>query len=238
MAHNNWYQFKQFKIIQEKAAMKVGTDGVLLGAWVNISGAKAILDVGTGTGIIALMLAQRSRTNIIGIEIEENAAGEAAENIRNSPWPNRISIQHKSFQEFAATSQNQFDCIVSNPPFFANNIQSANKNLAIARHSNLLSFADLAKESKKLLTAKGKLALILPADSAPKFIETAKNYGLYLSLLTEVKPNPKKTANRHLMEFTQNPVQTEKNTLSIRNDDGNDFSPQYKLLTHNFYLKF
>jgi len=238
MAHNNWFQFKQFKIIQEKAAMKVGTDGVLLGAWVNISGAKTMLDVGTGTGIIALMLAQRSRAKITGIEIEKNAANEAAENARNSPWPNRISIQHKSFQELASTSQKQFDCIVSNPPFFAHNIQSADKNLAIARHSDLLSFSDLAKGAKKLLTTNGKLALILPAESAPKFIETAKCHGLYLSFLTEVKPNPLKPANRWLMEFTQKPQQPGKNSLSIRNDKGNDFSPQYKMLTRDFYLKF
>lgn len=238
MAHNNWFQFKQFKIIQEKAAMKVGTDGVLLGAWVNISGANTMLDVGTGTGIIDLMLAQRSRANITGIEIEKNAAGEAAENARNSPWPNRISIHHKSFQEFAATSQNQFDCIVSNPPFFENNKKPADSNLAMARHSDLLSFTDLAEGAKKLLTAKGKLALILPADSAPKFIETAKHHGLYLSFLTEVKPNPQKPANRSLMEFTQKPQQPEKTSLSIRNDEGSDFSPQYKMLTHDFYLKF
>lgn len=237
MAHNNWFQFKQFKIIQEKAAMKVGTDGVLLGAWVNISGAKSILDIGTGTGIIALMLAQSSRANITGIEIEKNAAGEAAENVRNSPWPNRISIHHKSFQEFAATSQNQFDCIVSNPPFFENNKKPANSNLAIARHSDLLSYSDLAEGAKKLLTANGKLALILPADSAPKFIEAAKYYGLYLSFLTEVKPAPQKPVNRWLMEFTQKQQQPKKNSLSIRNDDGKDFSPQYKLLTHDFYLK-
>ncbi|SHJ11459.1 tRNA1Val (adenine37-N6)-methyltransferase [Tangfeifania diversioriginum] len=238
MAHNTWFQFKQFKIIQEKAAMKVGTDGVLLGAWVNISEARTILDVGTGTGIIALMLAQRSQAKITGIEIEENAAAEATENARNSPWSNRISILHTSFQEFAATSQNQFDCIVSNPPYFANNIKSADKNLAVARHSDLLSFSDLAKAAKKLLTTNGKLALILPADNAPKFIETAKCSDLFLSFLTEVKPTPQKPANRWLMEFTQKPQPPEKTSLSIRNDDGKDFSPQYKMLTHNFYLKF
>lgn len=238
MAHNNWFQFKQFNIIQEKAAMKVGTDGVLLGAWVNISGANTILDIGTGTGIIALMLAQRSRAKITGIEIEENAAGEAAENARNSPWTERISIQHISFQEFAATNQNQFDCIVSNPPFFENNKKPANSNLAIARHSDLLSLTDLAEGAKKLLTAKGKLALILPSDTAVKFIETAKGQGLNLSFITEVKPSPPKKANRCLMEFTQKPHQPEKTILSIRNDDGKDFTPQYKMLTHDFYLKF
>ena len=120
---NNYFQFKQFRIEQEKSAMKVGTDGILLGAWVNISKVKSILDIGTGTGLIALMLAQRCDANITGIEIESSAAEEALENANNTPWKNRLTIQNISLQEFSTTSKNKFDLIVSNPPFFEKSLR-------------------------------------------------------------------------------------------------------------------
>ena len=130
MGRNNYFQFKQFTIIQEKAAMKVGTDGVLLGAWTGVSGAKSILDIGAGTAVIALMMAQRTNAKITGIEIEKNAATEAAENAANSP----LGQPHKncadiSFQEFTQNCTERFDLIVSNPPFYVNGRHSKNENL-------------------------------------------------------------------------------------------------------------
>ena len=179
MGRNNYFQFKQFKIIQEEAAMKVGTDGVLLGAWASVNGVKSVLDVGTGTGVIAIMLAQRSTAQIMGIEIEKNAAEEADFNSQNSPFSKRISIKNLPFQELAETTQNTFDLIISNPPFFINNTKTPNPSRTIARHNDLLPLMDLVNGNVKLLEENGKLALILPVNEAEKFIKIAKNQGLH-----------------------------------------------------------
>lgn len=238
MAGNKWFQFKQFRIIQEKAAMKVGTDAVLLGAWTNVSGTRNVLDVGSGTGIIALMLAQRSDALITAIEIEKNAAEEAAANAKNSPWGNRISVKNISFQELAKSTNQKFDCIVSNPPFFSNNIKSADKNLAMARHNDLLSFSELAEGAEKLITDEGILSLVLPVESALKFTELAAKMNLHLVRLTEVSPAPRCKSHRHLLEFSKKQLPLKKDFLSIRTNDGLDFSAEYKQLTRDFYLKF
>ncbi len=115
---NNYFQFKQFKIVQQNSAMKVGTDGVLLGAWTNVENVTSVLDIGTGTGLIALMMAQRTESKIVGVEIDKAAAGEAIENVKNSHWGERISIKNSSFQDFLKSEENRFDLIISNPPFF------------------------------------------------------------------------------------------------------------------------
>ncbi|HKL32969.1 MAG TPA: methyltransferase [Tangfeifania sp.] len=237
MAGNSWFQFKQFIVIQEKAAMKVGTDAVLLGAWTDVSCAGNILDVGTGTGIIALMLAQRSDAQITAIEIEKNAAEEAAENARNSKWAEKISVENTSFQEFAKASTQKFDCIVSNPPFFSNNIKSASRNLAMARHNDLLSLSDLVKGALKLLSENGKLSLIFPVETALKFADLAAKNSLYLVRQTEVSPTPKNPTHRHLLEFSRKQLPLKNDVLNIRTDGGLDFSAEYKQLTRDFYLK-
>ena len=238
MGRNNYFQFKQFKIIQEKAAMKVGTDGVLLGSWVNVSGAKSILDVGTGTGVIALMLAQRSEAQITGIEIEKMAAEEAAENAFRSPWDSRISIKNMSFQQFTVNTNQTFNLIVSNPPFFINNQKSKNSNLAIAKHNDLLPFSEMLSGSLKLLAENGRLALILPVEPAKIFIELAQKHRLFLNRLTRVKPNSKKEVHRYLMEFSKIETELETDELTIHKDDGSDFTSRYKNLTREFYLNF
>ncbi|MCF6356301.1 MAG: methyltransferase [Draconibacterium sp.] len=235
---NNYFQFKQFKIIQEKSAMKVGTDGVLLGAWANVDGTKTALDVGAGTGLISLMIAQRCHAKVLGIEIEKNAAYEATENVQKSPWKNRVAVKNISFQEFVVSSKEKFDLIISNPPFFTNSYKNEIKNLAIARHNDLLPFSELIKGAAQLLAENGKLAVILPVIPANEFIELAQNYGLYLGKLTKVKPNSKKEANRYLLEFTKKPTLLKKDLLIIYNETGTDYTEMYKQLTRDFYLKF
>ena len=235
---NNYFQFKQFKIIQEKSAMKVGTDGALLGAWANISGIKNVLDVGAGTGLISLMIAQRCNAKVMGIEIEENAAKEADDNSQNSPWKNRVTIKNISFQEFANSSKEKFDLIISNPPFFTNSFKNEIENLAIARHNDLLPFSELIKESAKLLSNNGRLAIILPVIPAKSFIELAKNEDLYLTRLTKVKPKATKKPNRFLMEFTKKQTILKTDYLTIYNETGTDYTDSYKQLTCDFYLKF
>ena len=235
---NNYFQFKQFKIIQEKSAMKVGTDGILLGAWTNVENTNTILDVGTGTGLIALMLAQRTKAKITGIEIEKYAAEEATENARNSSWENRIAIENIPFQEFVTSSKEKFDLIVSNPPFFANSLKSDNKNRTVARHNNLLPFSGLIKGAVKLLNENGRFSIILPVIPAEEFIELAKNEGLNLVRLTKVKPRASKNANRFLMEFTKGDSTLINEYLTIYNEDDSNYSELFKQLTCDFYLNF
>ena len=238
MPGNNYFQFKQFRIIQEKAAMRVGTDGVLLGAWANTKGAKTILDIGAGTGLIALMLAQRSDAEITAIEIEQRAAEEAASNAGNSPWSNRINIIHDSFQNFAGSYSKTFDLIVSNPPFFIDGKRPNNINLSVARHSDKLSLHDLIKGSEKLLGTNGRLALVLPVSTAEICVQLAEKYGFHLLRRTEVKPAEGKSTNRHLMEFSKINYGLQKNSVAIRNAANEDFTEEYKQLTRDFYLNF
>lgn len=237
MSRNNFFQFKQFKILQEKAAMKVNTDGVLLGAWTNLEGVKSVLDVGTGTGLIALMFAQRSDALITGVEIEKNAAEEAVQNVQNSNWGNRVTIYNTSFQEFAANSEIKFDLIATNPPFFSNAIKNANPHLSMARHNDLLSFVDIISGAVKLLTGTGKLALILPFNQSIDFIAKARLKGLFLNRMTEVKPFPGKEPNRCLMEFGKSESIMQKSQMTIFGDSKIDYSEDFKSLTRSFYLK-
>lgn len=236
MGKNNYFQFKQFKIIQEKSAMKVGTDGVLLGFWANCRGAKTILDVGTGTGLIALMLAQRSSAQITGIEIEKNASEEAVNNVQNSPWSNRVDIEQMAFQQYVNLCDEKFDLIVSNPPFFENSLKSNNLNRSLARHSDSLPFSELIAGVKILLNKGGILSLILPVSSAKGFIELANKSKLYLSKLTEVKPKASADANRYLMEFGRERVIPAKDILCIYNEIGKEYTLEFKKRISEFYL--
>lgn len=238
MARNSYFQFKQFRIVQRQSAMKVGTDGVLLGAWADTGQAKTILDIGTGTGVIALMMAQRSDAKITGVEIEKSAAEEAAENVRNSPWSERIAIENISFQEFAGKYTGKFDLIVTNPPFFVNSRKSKSSLLAMAKHNYLLPSNDLLKGVAKLLNKDSLFSVILPVAEAEDFIEAAKSENLFLSRLTKVSPHENKNPNRYLMEFTEYKKMPGIDTLFIRNAESDEFTQQYKKLTSAFYFNF
>jgi tRNA1Val (adenine37-N6)-methyltransferase len=238
MGRNNYFQFKQFKIIQERSAMKVGTDGVLLGAWANVAEAIKVLDVGTGTGLIALMIAQRSHAKITGIEIEKKAAEEAAENAQNSLWSNRIKIQNISFQEFKETTTEKFDLVISNPPFFTNSQKSKCDYLAMAKHNHLLPFAVLANGAEKLLEQNGNLAVILPVESVHDFTQIALNERFFMIRQTEVRSNRLKKVHRYLLEFSKTEKPLKKDFIYIHTDDNSDFTEQYKILTRDFYLNF
>jgi tRNA1Val (adenine37-N6)-methyltransferase len=237
MGRNNYFQFKKFRILQEKSAMKVNTDGFLLGSWTNLDGAKTVLDIGAGTGLISLMIAQRSDAFITGVEIEKNAAEEAAHNVLNSEWSNRIIIQYISFQDFATGTQQKFDLIISNPPFFSNSVKNTNPHLSMARHNYLLPFAYIIVGTKKLLNKKGKLSLILPFESAQEFIEKALMENLFITRLTEVKPFPDKKPNRCLMEFGMEQLAIHKTVMSVFDETGKDYSNEFKTLARDFYLK-
>lgn len=238
MSKNNFFKFKQFIITQEKSAMKVGTDGILLGAWSNPDNCMQILDIGTGTGLLALMLAQRCEAKITAIEIEEMAALEAKQNVFNSPWKNQVVVHNNSFQNFAENCSTKFELIVSNPPFFNNAIKATSKNRTIARHTDSLSFTELIAGVAKLLSKKGKFALILPYESAMYFEELALNEGLFLIRTTEIKPDAKKQPNRILMEFGKTESKLIKDCLTIYTESGPEYSESFKTLTKEFYLNF
>nr|WP_321358646.1 methyltransferase [uncultured Draconibacterium sp.] len=238
MGRNNYFQFKQFRIEQRRSAMKVGIDGILLGAWADVHDCNTILDIGTGTGLIALMLAQRSQAQITAIEIEKNAAKESAENVAASPWNNRVEVQNVSLQKFAAETTSQFDLIVSNPPYFQNSLKAGNESRSLARHTDSLPLADLAKLSAELLSVKGRLAVILPVDAALRFIELARLQKLYPVRFTKVSPYQQKDPHRYLMEFSKHQQDWETNSIAIRKNPEGDYSDEFKFLCKEFYLLF
>lgn len=237
MGRNNFFQFKQFRIDQQNAAMKVNTDGVLIGAWTQVNNAKNILDVGTGTGLIALMMAQRCNAAITGIEIEPKAAEEAKQNVQHSKWNDRITIHPCSFQQFAATTELRFDLIVSNPPFFSNSAKNTNPNLSIARHNDLLPPLEIISGACELLTGQGLLSLILPTTEAFDFITLAQNHNLFLHRITRVKPFPHKEPNRFLMEFGRQKQEVTENEISVYELHKQEYSHEFKNLARDFYLK-
>src|SRR5688572_28245976 len=174
------FHFKQFSVRHDRSGMKVGTDGVLLGAWVEVKNAKRLLDIGTGTGVIALMLAQRTQPDVTidAIEIDPDAIEDASENFSSSPWSNRFTLHRGRVQEF---SSKKFDILVSNPPYFIDSYKPPNDQRIIARHSESLSFEDLLRVSEKLLTENGTLNVILPYTEGLQFIDLAEKSGYYCS---------------------------------------------------------
>lgn len=237
----NSFAFKQFSVTQDKCAMKVGTDAVLLGAWVKTYGVRKALDIGTGTGVIALMLAQKSGAHIDAIDIDSEAAAEAKDNAKNCPWHERIHVQNISLQDFAKISDETYDLIVSNPPYFNDSLQSTESNRTTARHTVLLSFEDLIHGTKKLLNKEGKLYVILPVREGEQFVQLAASNGLHLRRITRVKSTPDKIEKRWLMQFGfQGKPSISDSTLVIEKDPQvrHSYTDEYKELTKDYYLQF
>lgn len=238
MGRNNYFQFKQFTIVQEHSAMKVGIDGVLIGAWADVSEARSILDIGAGTGLIAIMMAQRSDAAITAVEIDKPAADEAGFNIAQSPWKDRIKLYPISFQEFAASTHEKFDLIVSNPPFFENSSRPGDSRRKNARHTDELSFENLIDGSLQVLSRNGKIALILPAGKAKRFIDLANENGLFLNRSLQIAPKPEKPPHRFMLEFSKTEKMPETGELIIEETVHHDFTKEYIALTKDFYLNF
>ncbi|MFZ9503931.1 MAG: tRNA1(Val) (adenine(37)-N6)-methyltransferase [Cyclobacteriaceae bacterium] len=228
------FRFKQFSLRQHDRVHKVGTDGVLLGAWVNIKPAdQNILDAGTGTSLIALMLAQRSKAFITGIEPDPTACALAIENAANSPFTSRVTISQNRLQDLHARAQ--FDLIVINPPFFENQLRSPNEQRNGQRHNDSLPFHELIAAVKELLKESGRLAVILPIEEGLRFKELAQKNGFHLSRITEVHSKASKPPFRLLMELDLQDVVCEKRVLVLENDQGHR-SEAYHRLTEAFYL--
>ncbi len=231
------FQFKQFVIEQDRCTMKIGTDGVLLGAWANVKDAQTALDIGTGTGVIAIMLAQRTDDTLIhAVEIEDEACAQAQENMTNAPWADRLQAFHTSIQDHAKTYANQYDLIVSNPPFFTGGTFSSNQDKNSVRHTIKLPHGDLLAAVRTLLSTAGKFAIILPYIEGLRFQELAKTYNLYLTKVMEVKPKEDKPVERLLMQFEREKKPLEKEELIIQHDGANEWTEDYIALTGDFYL--
>lgn len=238
--HNKFrFQFKHFGINDSECAMKIGTDGVLLGAWADVKLSHNILDIGSGSGLISLMLAQKSNANITGIEIDENAAKQSIDNINNSPWKNRITIINDDFTQWGNNIDKfvKFDHIVSNPPFFNNGPIAPSKNRATARHEKILGYDQLIKLSIQLLTDDGKLSIISPYNRKNDIIFYCELSQLYISRITNVYSKEDGKPVRILWEICKNKCPLTQSNISIRNNN-NEYSIEYINLTKDFYLNF
>lgn len=236
---NSAFAFKQFNVKQDKCAMKVGTDAVLLGSWIQPNGSTHILDIGTGTGVIALMLAQKTNASIVGIDIDVSATQQAQENVDESKFKHSITLFNTSFQDFVKTTSIKFQLIVSNPPFFEQSLKSSDEKRSNARHADVLPFDELLEGVIKVLDESGKFCLILPTLEADKFRNMAQKKGLYLSKLLRVKSRvDKDTDKRHLMQFEFTPTEFSEETMAIEEDERHSYTEAYKELTKAYYLNF
>ncbi len=234
---NNYFQFKQFTIHQEGTAMKVETDGVLLGAWVKISNDKTILDIGTGTGLIALMLAQRSSAIIHAIEIDNSAAKQALENFQNSSWNGRLTLIHQSFQEYS-NKNIKYDLLVSNPPYFSESLKAPDEQRSTARHDHSLNRIGLLKGVMRLMDRKGRFAIILPVNEYKSFFDQAAGMGFFEIRKTRVISKPGKKAERIMAELSIQKHVLAENELIVEQYGRHGYSEDYIALTKDFYLKF
>jgi tRNA1Val (adenine37-N6)-methyltransferase len=233
------FRFKQFTIQQEKCAMKVGTDGVLLGAWAPVAhNPYNVLDIGAGTGLISLMVAQRTYAEQIdGIEIDADAHEQCVENFEASPWGDRLFCYHANLDDFMEEWEEEYDLIVSNPPFYTEDYTSGNEQRDQARFAQSLPFEDLAEASGILLSENGVLAVILPYKEEARFRLLALEEGLYPFKITRVKGTPDSEIKRSLLAFSR--FETNDITIDelIIETARHQYTPEYIQLTQNFYLK-
>jgi tRNA1Val (adenine37-N6)-methyltransferase len=218
------FQFKQFTVEQELCAMKVGTDGVLLGAWAN--GGQRILDAGTGTGVIALMLAQRyPEARVTAIDIDEGAVRQAQQNVTKSPFAAQVTVLQETLQEH----QGEYDAIVSNPPFYIDSLAAPDEQRNMARHTATLTYAELMQAAYRLLSDEGELSVVVPFDYRQRMEDEAIFVGFFPSRVCAVKTTERKPAKRYLLAFRKHPCSCEKEQLTIGSED-------YQALTSAFYL--
>ncbi|TRX34016.1 methyltransferase [Flavobacterium sp. ZT3R18] len=233
------FKFKQFSIEQDRCAMKIGTDGVLLGAWAPIDNNPfSVLDIGTGTGIIALMLSQRSNAQQIdALEIDDEAYEQAVDNFENSPWSDRLFCFHAGLDEFVEEPEDEYDLIVSNPPFYTDDYKSENEQRDIARFADAMPFEDLVEAADLLLSENGVFAVIIPFKEEGNFMALAKEYELYPIKITRVKGTPTTEIKRSLLAFSRKENATVLTNELIIETARHVYTPEYIELTKDFYLK-
>ena len=233
------FEFKQFSIEQDRCAMKIGTDGVLLGAWAPVHhNPFSILDIGAGTGVIALMLAQRSNAQQIdALEIDEDAYEQATDNFENSPWSDRLFCFHAGIDEFVEEPEDEYDLIVSNPPFYTEDYKTDNEQRDLARFADAMPFEELIEAADLLLSENGIFAVIIPFKEEENFLALAKEYELYPIKITRVKGTPTTEIKRSLLAFSRNEKVDVAVEELIIETARHTYTPEYIELTKDFYLK-
>jgi tRNA1Val (adenine37-N6)-methyltransferase len=233
------FQFKQFSVDQDRCAMKIGTDGVLLGAWAPIENNPfSILDIGTGTGIIALMLSQRSNAQQIdALEIDDEAYEQATDNFENSPWSDRLFCFHAGLDEFIEEPEDEYDLIVSNPPFYTDDYKSDNSQRDLARFADAMPFEDLIETASMFLTENGIFAVIIPFKEEENFIALAEECELYPLKITRVKGTPTTEIKRSLLAFSRNKKIDFLIDELVIETARHIYTAEYIELTKDFYLK-
>jgi tRNA1Val (adenine37-N6)-methyltransferase len=226
------FVFQQFSLNHSKSSMKIGTDAILLGAFAEVEFSKSILEVGCGSGIISLMLAQRSLATITAIDIHSPSINEARQNFLKSQWSDRMSVIQTSLQEFSPTGT--FDYIVSNPPFFSDSMKSHRDERNLARHNDTLLPGDLAKHTKRLLTKTGTFTCIIPADIIERYKEAFKAENMFPESIIHIKPKPGRESNRVIVKFSSRKNQVIESTFILRNSN-NEYSDEYRRLTRDFH---
>lgn len=236
MKSKSHFNFKKFSIAHENSSMKVGTDTVLLGSWVNAGQSKDVLDIGTGNGTIALMLAQRTSENTIidAVEIEKAEALRALENFKRSPWPDKIGLYSISIQQFFP--EKKYDLIISNPPYFNNSQAPFNERRYHARHTISLTYEELIASTLRLLKEDGKLNVILPYTEGLQFIELARQSNLFCTRRYSFKTRESKPIERWLLEFSRHKESLDIGEILLYSK-GDHWSDSYVDLTRDFYLK-
>ncbi len=233
------FSFKNFDIHQDRCAMKIGTDGVLLGAWCPIDNNPfSVLDIGAGTGILSLMLAQRSSANQIdAIEIDEDAFEQCVENFESSPWSDRLYCYHAGLDEFMEEPEDEYDIIISNPPFYPENYKTESEQRDLARFQDALPFEDLIEAANLLLSENGIFSVIIPFKEEEKFIALAKDFALYPFKITRVKGTPTTEIKRSLLAFSFAKKEKIESDELVIETSRHQYTEDYIALTRDFYLK-
>ncbi len=229
------FRFKQFIVEDDRSTMRIGTDAILLGAWAETGPAQSALEIGTGCGVISLMLAQKSNIPIDAIDIDEESAKQAGSNFMKSPWSDKLHALHVSLQQHVHTSGHKYDLIITNPPFFSGSLKSPDEKRNRARHSSDLSQKELIGGVMNLLAPGGSFLLILPFSESVKFSGLAATSGLFLQKKMKIRPKAGKPVNRILNIFGfRNGVHLKEEELIIRNAD-NSFTKEYLQLTQDYH---
>lgn len=233
---NSWFQFQQFRVNQDRCGMKVSTDAVLLGALVQAKSPKRILDIGTGTGVIALMMAQRfSNANITAVELDSDAASQASENFEESDFSARLELVHGRVQDYDSTGK--FDLVVSNPPYFSNHLPTSNLKRQRALHTDSLSFHDLVEAVERNSSADGEFWVILPPKESAVLEEMLFNKGFYCSKSVLIQDNPRLKFHRVVSSFSKHQKERQVEEIALKNEKGS-FSEAYKKLISGFLLGY
>ncbi|MEQ1734275.1 MAG: methyltransferase [Bacteroidia bacterium] len=233
------FVFKQFEIAQHLCAMKVGTDAVLLGAWANVTAANTVLDIGTGTGILALMLAQKNtQATITAIDIDEGAVQQATQNFAQSKFATQLTAQHIALQHFVAQTNSTYDVIISNPPFFENSSRAQDSARNLARHNDSLTLTELVHSVAALLSPYGVFYIVLPATQQLTLAQLANNSALCVQRIMYIHTKENKVPKRILVAIGKQQQPTTEEHLIIELENRHDYSPEYKALTQDYYVRF